>query len=522
MKNIPRFRQLRWRGVIAKSFCASALMTLYSFAVASPQHIVIPSAHETVSGSACVFPDGTSPSVAGQHCYTPAQLTHAYGIDLLHKMGITGKGQTIIVVDSYGSPTQQQDLDTFSDTFGLPRTKIQFIYPDGPYVNPMTTADQQGWAVESALDVQIAHAVAPDATIVNIVTNTDEVEGLTGLPDMFKGIQMAARQYPNSIISMSFGATEGTFTSSDINNYLHGQFHTILEQATQAGITLLASSGDEGSTDYNYALTSLESFPDTDYPTSEPLVTSVGGTWLQAGWRWDPQGTADDYWNCQISGDATCPLDFLNYVNTPDRVTEAVWKEDWLPAGGGGGISKIFQLPLYQLSIGLNNLFALHGQRGVPDIAMNAAVDGGFDLFTSFNAPLEGISGPSWNAIGGTSAASPTMAGVVALAGQEASDILHKNVGVGYLNPILYSLPPSDFNDTVPQIFGVNHQVLLNSNMLYWNANVLADFGPLAVAPVPVPGYPTTKGYDLTTGWGSPSAVNFVNDVARAVVEKNR
>ena len=518
MKTIQRFKQqLCWWTAVATGVFILRGIAASGVASAAPLRIGIPSTHQS-GDQACMFPDGTGGS-PGAHCYTPAQFMQAYGIDKLQNLGLTGKGQTIILVDSYGSPTQQNDLDVFSETFGLPRTKVQFIYPDGYYLNPMLTPDQQNWAAEAALDVQIAHAIAPGATIVNVVTNSDEVEGLTGLPDMFAGIQMALKQYPNGIVSMSFAAGEATFTNSNIQAFVKGQFHQILLQATQAGMTLLAGSGDTGSTSPNYADTSLFSFPDQGYPGVDPLVTSVGGTWLQAGWRWDPQGTVNQYWNCQVTG--TCPFDFLNYVNTPDQTTEAVWKEDWLPAATGGGVSAIFQIPSYQATIGFANLFILNGQRGVPDVAMNAAVDGGFEIFTSFNAPDIDQVGPIWTENGGTSCSVPEMATLVALAGQEASETLHRNVGVGSLNPILYSLQPSDFNDTVPQTFGVYDQITLYNNVPYYNAAVLAAFGPLVSTPVPVPGYLTTRGYDLTTGWGSPNVVNFVNDVAAVVVRNN-
>src|SRR5271168_5349049 len=245
MQEMRRCKQPGWRTAIVLSAggaCALALATVVS---AAPLHIGIPSSQQA-GDQACTFPDGTG-AFPDQHCYTPAQFMRAYGIDLLHNTGVTGNGQTIIVVDSYGSPTQQHDLDVFSDTFGLPRTTVQFIYPDGPYVNPMITSDQQGWAEEAALDVQIAHAVAPGAALVNIVTSSDEIEGLTGLPDMFAGIQLAIKQYPKAIVSMSFGAGEPTFTSADTHNYLEGQFHQIFQAATQAGMTLLAASGDSGS-----------------------------------------------------------------------------------------------------------------------------------------------------------------------------------------------------------------------------------------------------------------------------------
>ena len=120
---------------------SSLLLSILGFApeaFAKHLHRAIP-ADVTAPQAPCVFPDGTSPSGGELHCIAPAQFMQAYGIDKLHQMGLTGKGQVIVLVDSYGSPTMQQDLDHFSDVFGLPRTTIQFVYPNGPYTNPMTT-----------------------------------------------------------------------------------------------------------------------------------------------------------------------------------------------------------------------------------------------------------------------------------------------------------------------------------------------------------------------------------------------
>ena len=257
-------------------------------------------------------------------------------------MGLTGKGQTIILVDSFGSPTAQADLDHFSDTFGLPRTTIQFVYPNGTYINPMQNDDQAGWAGETTLDLEWAHAVAPDATIVNVVTNSSETTGLNGFPDIFTGIQMAIKKYPNSIVSMSFGTGEPTFTASDIQNYVTSSFHQVFAEGQAAGVTFLASSGDQGSTNINSDQSSLLDYPNAGYPASDSLVTAVGGTALETGWHWTPQGTADDYWNCKINKTSPCPTDFLHSDGDDGKIRETVWKEDWAVARWWRGRECVF------------------------------------------------------------------------------------------------------------------------------------------------------------------------------------
>jgi subtilase family serine protease len=154
----------------------------------------------------------------------------------------------------------------------------------------------------------------------------------------------------------------------------------------------------------------------------------------------------------------------------------------------------------------------------MPDVSMNAAINGGVDVYTSFVAPSFGVPKAAWQSFGGTSCASPETAALVALAGEEASRELGQPVGIGALNPILYQLHRRDFNDIVSFAFGDSGQVSIDNDALYFSSTVLAALGPTKVPPVAVPGFSTTPGYDLATGLGSPRAVDFVLDVARTRV----
>ena len=504
---------------IASSLVLSSILLslLNPLATQAMNHHVSMSSGPSKPLSNCVFPDGTSPKRAEVHCYEPKDFLKAYGIDKLHERGITGKGQVIILADSFGSPTMQADLDHFSDTFGLPHTKIQFIYPNGTYVNDLSDDDKVGWAGETTLDLEWAHAIAPDATLVNIITNTSETVGLAGFPDLFKGIEMAIQKYPGAIISMSYGTGEPTFTQSDITNYLQGSFHKIFEQATSADITLLASSGDSGNTNIDADQAKMIPFANAGYPASDPLVTAVGGTALEYGWKWSPQITADTYWDCKFNPSKNCTGDIMSSVNTRSRL-ETVWNEDWAFAAGGGGISTIFKSPEYQFGLHESIRKTMNGYRGLPDISMNAAINGGVEVYSSYAAPGSAQKGPNWQSTGGTSCASPEMAGIVALAGQKASDELGRTVGVGYLNPILYSLSSRDFNDIVSTRLGFAG-VMIDNNGLYFSENASKKY-PTKVPAVAVPGYFTSPGYDLATGLGSPKALRLVLDIARVRVER--
>ena len=459
----------------------------------------------TVTNPACTSPTPIHTS-AFLHCYTPNDIYTAYNVARLHQQGITGKGQTIIIVDSYGSPTALQDLQFFSTTFGLPAPDLTVINPDGtPAFSNAQMGIQVGWAFETSLDLQWSHAIAPDAKLVLVEANPAETEGVQGFPSMFKGEAMAISQFPGSVMSQSFAVTEQSFcggsvlsTTCSAATTQISMFNQVYQQALANHVTVFASSGDSGTANIERAAGvsagPLLPFPTVQWPSADPLVTSAGGTWLQSDWKWDPTVTTDTFNSCLASGASfnTCAATYLNF-NTGTGRTEAVWKEDWAGIATGGGRSTIFSTPSFQSGISSS---LLQGSRGLPDLSWNAAVNGGVLTFTSFAGARVG-----WHIIGGTSASSPQLAGLVALTNQLAAS---KNKGpVGYLNPLLYKLPSRDFNDIVPLTFGTGAGV-----------TTLADNSEFGTG---IPGMPTTVGWDLTTGFGTPIADNFVDDLVAAL-----
>jgi subtilase family serine protease len=420
---------------------------------------------------ACVDPDG-HPRSTVFHCYTPTDIYAAYGVDALHAEGTTGSGQTIVIVDAYGSPTVQGDLDRFSDTFSLPRTTVEIIHPDGtPTFNNSVRGAQAGWAFETSLDVQWAHAIAPNAHIVLVASNPAETEGVQGFPGIFIGEQMAIGRFPGAVISQSFAATEQSFHSAADPQVV--RFDSIYQQAVSNHVTVLGSSGDSGTANVDKQ-GRVFPFPTVNWPSSDPLVTSAGGTWLQFGWTWNPTSPTDP-----------------SFLSTPASRTEAVWNEPFIGAATGGGRSVLFSTPGFQSSIPQS---LLNGARGLPDLSWNAAVDGGVLVYTSFPGTRVG-----WHIVGGTSAASPQLAALIALTNQLA-DASHK-AHVGYLNPHLYLLPSTDFVDIVPLTFGPG-SVTLGDNSQFGSG---------------IAGMAVTSGYDLATGRGSPKAYSFVHHLANAL-----
>jgi subtilase family serine protease len=234
--------------------------------------------------------------------YSPTQIRHAYGVDTLITAGTTGKGQKIGIVDAYGDTSIQTDLNNFCNYYGIPSTTVQILYPQGkPRVG------DSGWALETALDVEWAHAIAPDATIILSVAKSASLSDLLGAVD-------AAVSAGATVISMSWGATESAGIS-------------IYDSHFQApGVTYVASSGDSGE---------LAAPFEVEWPASSPFVVSVGGTTLYL----------------DASGNRTRPS------GVPS--SETGW------SGSGGGISGVYLAQLFQSPW----LPAGFGSRTVPDVS---------------------------------------------------------------------------------------------------------------------------------------------------------
>lgn len=171
---------------------------------------------------------------------TPAQIRHAYGYD---KITGNGAGQTIAIVDAYGSPSLASDLKVFCTAFGLPPATLAIYYPQGKPSN------NSGWALETSLDVQWAHAIAPGARIVVVVAKSASLSNLLGAVD-YAVKTLGAKQ-----VSMSWGSAEFS-TEAGYDSHFN-----------KAGVSFFASSGDSGA--------------GVIWPAASPYVVAVGGTTLQ-------------------------------------------------------------------------------------------------------------------------------------------------------------------------------------------------------------------------------------------------
>jgi subtilase family serine protease len=200
----------------------------------------------------------TSLTTTGVPPFVPTELQKAYSFSRLYSRGVNGTGERIAIVDAYGNPILQNDLARFDSLTGLPPATVNFYYPDG-----VPKQKNSGWAVETSLDVEWVHAIAPGATI-------DLVVGLSSsIGSLFDAISFVSTSLPNeTALSMSFGQSEALYPTT--GSFTIANFHQLFVTITSHGTTPVASSGDSGAS----------SCCNAQYPGSDPLVLAVGGTSL--------------------------------------------------------------------------------------------------------------------------------------------------------------------------------------------------------------------------------------------------
>jgi subtilase family serine protease len=455
----------RWRVIVPLMLMAIAMSVLpvvsNTFAAGNPTHS---SSHASINRSfrqhfkllqTSIKPPTYNQclKLIGFPCYSPQLIRKAYGVTPVLNNGFTGKGQSIVIIDSFGSPTIRQDLKVFDQGYGLPDPpSLKILSPLGKINFDPTNSDMVGWAVETTLDVEWSHALAPDANIVLMTSPVSETEGVQGLPEFLFLEKYAVSHNLGKIVSQSWAATENTLFNPG-GRQIFNQFNDFYKQAGQEGVTFFASSGDSGSSNVDINGNTYP-FPTVGFPTSSPYVTSVGGTSLFAS-------------------------------NTGNYQSETVWDEVAQSAGaGGGGISQVFKEPNYQqTNLPASDQSLLNGFRGVPDISYNADPLTGILVYLSFIP-----NGAGFYLIGGTSEGSPQWAGIIADADQMAGHPL------GFLNPALYQLGNSN------KAANSYHDITVGNNG-YNN----------------IPGYDATPGWDPASGWGSPRVSGLLPALIKAI-----
>ena len=406
----------------------------------------------------------------GIACYAPSQIRSAYNLAPVYANKVTGKGQTIAVVDSFGSPTIVHDLSVFDKAFGLPAPpSFKIVTPAGkiPRWNA-ANSDMAGWGQETTLDVEWAHAIAPGANIVLVETPVSETEGVTGFPQIVQAEDYIIKNMHVDVISQSFSATEETFTGGLAQIDKHN-LRTAYERAASPrnDITVLAAAGDDGATDVGLNQVTYYTRPVTSWPDSDPLVTGVGGTQVIEGGHHNYRQVA---WNDTRNAAAQ----------------EFIFGDPGPSPLAGGGVSTLFSRPAYQRGVAPGE----GDHRLVPDVSMSASCSGAVDTYQSF--PADGAAA-GWYPACGTSEATPEFAGIVALADQVARHPL------GLINPALYRLSERKAPGIVDITSGNNTVTFTQGD-------------PQATSTVR--GFDAGSGYDLATGVGTVNAAYFVYELA--------
>ena len=462
-------------------------------------------------GNSSTPPGQAACNAVGRRCFDPMAMANSYNYASLHVAGNQGQGKTIAIVDSFGASTIRQDLGVFNTAFGLPHLCGE-TGPSDPSANcsssvsprfdivcfqgcpppqpppPSNSTYQEArnlWALEVALDVEWAHATAPLANIMLVTTPTAETLGVQGFPQMMNAEQYVIDNHMADVISQSFGAGEGSFQNgvAPID-----QLRQAFIDAQAHHVTVFASSGDGGTTNtFKEPVKNPGAipYPSVIWPASDPLVTSVGGTYLCTD---ATTGTSVD----SASPPAAC------------RANPGTREVGWIDSGGGYSI--LFSRPAYQDTLPAGSTFVgssagapgpNSNMRGVPDIAYQASSRTGVLVYVTEPYPpgatSTGCGGANpcsigWYVVGGTSAGSPQWAGLIAMADQIAGRDL------GFINPALYQIAGN------PATYAADfHDVTVGNNQTS-----------------SIPGYSASPGWDAVTGLGTPNVANLIPDLIAA------
>jgi subtilase family serine protease len=439
----------------------------------------------------------TAPKVNGKYqpyspCgYTPSQLQGAYGLSQGYSIGLNGQGTTVAIVDAYAAPTIVSDANTYAVNHGgaaFKRGQFKQITPQHYTYGYEDTVNgdlcgENGWYGEETLDVEAVHAIAPGANILYVAGSNCLDDGLLG------ALNKIVANHRADIITNSWG------DAGDIDPYADAAtlsaYTETFVQAALEGIGVFFSSGDSG--DEVADIGSRQ----TDFPASDPWVTAVGGTSLAVG-------ASNNY------------LFETGWGTSKSTLTNGKWAPkppgNWV-YGAGGGTSQVFVQPAYQKGVvprSIANYFGKPAGRAVPDVAAVADPNTGFLVGETQTFPAANGK-PSYTKyseyrIGGTSLASPVMAGIEALADQ-AWGRPH-----GFANYQIYRLAGTpSFHDIVSpnQTKYVVRQDFVNSvdasDGLVTSLRALNQTESLVVQ----------RGYDDVTGVGTPNGMNYILRLGR-------
>ncbi len=455
------------------------------------------------------FGHGYPRTVPNQVCgYQPPQLRSAYNIGPNN----TGQGVTVAIIDAYGSATIRSDSTRY----------FAMNDPDNPFGNAnftqllstpfrhQTLCDASSWLVEQAIDVQAVHSMAGHARILYV-----GAKDCTN-PSLFSAEQKVIDNHLADVVTNSWGDAGGDLLDDVATRTA---FDDLFMLADSTGITVQFSTGDDGD---NFDLLGLSA---PDYPASSPFVTAVGGTTLKIGRH--GQQTGQLGWATGRS--FKCTANVVGGIPGCTKSTLGSWLPVGYDGGSGGFTSYVYPQPAYQKGVVPTVLAQRNApilgpvpMRVIPDISLDADPATGFLIGLHQTFP-NGVAKYSQTRYGGTSLASPLLAGVVAGADQAAG------APIGFINPASYALHNvsgaiddilpggkqgmfrRDFASTyVPAAKGFVSQfreITYEGVITYCDAT-----GNCATRPNTLS---TARGYDSMTGLGS-IGPSFVADLAKS------
>ena len=442
-----------------------------------------PAAHVVYRKNLRPNPKFTS-GISGDVFFAPGDITTVYDVKPVYSAGYTGGGQKIAIVGQ--SAVELSDIENFQSAAGLQVKDPTVVLMPGTGTSTFSSGDES----ESDLDLEWSGAIATGADIYFVYTGSNQNFGA------FDAIQYAVDQNLAPIISSSYGECEA---------YLDGSaLESTFQQAASQGQTVMAASGDDGSTDCYLNSSTNPSQPEqqalaVDYPASSPYVTGMGGTEISsANSDYMTSGTA--YWEGSSGADVISSA--LQYI------PEVAWNDDLNNCGeanclsaSGGGASSLFTKPSWQTGVpGIPS----DGKRDVPDLALYTSPSNPGYLYctsdssawtsgqaASCNSGFRDATTEDLTVAGGTSFAAPIFSGIVALINQKAG----YTSGQGLINPTLYKLAS---NSTI--YASAFHDITTGNNDCSAGS---PDCGSTA-------GFSATTGYDQVTGLGSIDAFNLV------------
>ncbi|MGA8530000.1 MAG: protease pro-enzyme activation domain-containing protein [Acidobacteriaceae bacterium] len=428
---------------------------------------------------------------SNEHNLTPKDVATIYDINSAYNSGYTGSGQTIVVVGQ--SEISKSDIEAFQTAAGLTVKDPNQILVPGSGTATVVSGDE----AESDLDVEYAGGIAPGATIDFVYTGN-------GSDNVYNSLQYAVDNKLGSVISMSYGTCE---TELDASGF--AGLETVLEQGASQGQSILAASGDTGSTacfdpggSSGLSTTQQEALA-VNYPASSAYATGVGGTEFPSA---DVASSNTTYWESSSGADVISSA--LSYI------PEQVWNDDSAAIGneygaqyalsaGGGGASVFAARPSWQKSVpGIPS----GSYRLVPDVSLDASADNAGYLYctsdssswssgqkASCNSGFRDSSTQDLTIGGGTSFATPIFAGLLAIVNQKENAS-----GLGLVNPTLYTLAANA--TTYASAF---HDITSGSNKCTAGTKYCSTAGAGS--------YSATTGYDEASGLGSVDFNNLLN-----------